>query len=153
MDAFPEPRELTLHQQRIRQSQIRDKLRSLSRHIPLPVDSFYERGEFSEQQWGDMHLFRVDQVLLTGAEASGHVRKRAPDMKSSKDGFRMPGAPMWIGRALACREKMTPAHFRVARIIVGLASGDYEWPQVVNAAWEVGQIYRGEVGTVRWRDR
>lgn len=153
MDSPPPSRELLPHDQRIRQAQIRDKLRGLGLHIPLPIDSFYADDRFSWQQWEDMHLFRFDQVQLRRAEASGRVRKRAPDAKQQQQGFRMPGAPMWIGRALACREKITPSWYKVGLIIVGLAEGDYEWPEVVNAAWAVGQIYRREYGTVRWQDR
>jgi hypothetical protein len=150
MDSLPPSRALLPHDQRIRQSQIRDKLRGLHSTATLPVDRLYMAGELERPGWDAAHLFREDRVALVEARSRGHVRKHAADAKPRKAGFSM--RQIELERALLCERQMTVECFTWALVLIGETQGEVEPEQARRTCWELRQMYEGGHGSMRWKD-
>ena len=129
------------HDQRVRQAQIREKLRILLLDRPLLLDHYYLGGSLNPWQWDAGHLFREARLLLIESRARGQVRKRAPDLKPRKQaGFSM--LPVSIEKTLALERWLEPDYLTWCLGLIGELQIEVTVAQAQMGTMELARYYR-----------
>jgi hypothetical protein len=128
------------HDQRVRQAQIREKLRILLLDRPLLLDFYYLSGSLNPWQWDAGHLFREARLLLVESRSRGQVRKRADDGKPRKlTGFSM--LPVAIERTLALERWIDPDYLDSLLGLIGEKQIRVELPQAQRSLTALAEWY------------
>jgi len=135
---------IDVHDQRIRERAIWDKLRHLRLDRQLPLDGFYADGALSKPQWDAGHLFRDDRIALLERRAKGRARPLNAEPKDARPrkqahGFNM--RPVAIERALKVERWLSPQYLEWGIALIGERFFRLEIPQAQRVASELVRFY------------
>lgn len=142
MDSYDYAPRIDVHEQRIRQARVRERIRGLKLERQLLLDMYFEGGSLSHWQWTAGHLFREDRLAYLEARARGHVRKSLPDDARPRKAVGYNMQTKGIERAnQIINHRLTPQYLEWALGLIGEKMIRVEIAQAQNVTVELAEFY------------
>lgn len=148
---------MNFHDERIRQRDIRGRLRATRAEHERPIDRLYERGEITERAWNVAVQFSYDRrsFLEARARSATKAARQAQEPRRGRPpkatGFNMAGVAS--DRAERISKIMSSERYSDLLVLIGEIDGEVDTDKAVWTLNELESIYEGGAATLRWEDR